>query len=726
MSRKQTPVLAAETNAAAAHPIWKGWLALLLAGLLITGGFLLPGGGLAVAAETAEITAAINFGADAVTVSGSDSVTVVETAVTISAPGTYVLSGTCPDGQVTVAKNSGQVQLVLQGLELTCTTYCPLETKGGDTVVTITTAAGTVNTLSDTDRGEEKPKSAINASKAITLTGEGTLIVNGNNKNGIKSDTDVTVAGGTLQVNAKDNGISADNLLTVTGGIITVRSQGGDALCAKPDALTEETAGRIVISGGTLDLQADQDGIQAENEMTISGGKLTIRTGEGYTDTGFDSNTESAKGLKVSHEALETDTVEAANSLVITGGTFNLDCADDALHTDGYITITGGKFTIYTGDDGAHADTSLIIGEEGADDTSLFLEVCASYEGLEAGTVYLYAGTVKVTASDDGINSAGGSDTGEAMGGFNPGGGRPGRPGQSAGTSASSSDYQILIYGGYIYVNANGDGLDSNGNLTISGGTCVVFGQAANGENPPFDCDGTFTITGGTVFGAGSRGMASNPSSGSQSYVTSSSNITSGKTIHILDASGNQVFSWKAIKNVNYVLYSPAVSGYQITFDDAAWTQPAILDAPADPEDGGDSAQPTDPTDPDGGDASQPTDPTDPDSSDASQPTDPTDPDSSDSSPSTEPTAPDGTDPDPTQPTNPTDPDGGNPADPQSPLLGDMNEDGNLSVTDVVLLRKAILHGNQDPSDLAKGDMNRDSQLSVTDVVLLRKAILQG
>jgi hypothetical protein len=561
----------------------------------------------------------VSFTDSAITWEGAYTVSTSGTVLTISTAGTYVLSGSCADGYITVAKGAGAVNLVFNGLTLSCSTYCPIETKGGTTVVTFTTLAGTTNTLSDTNRAEAKPKSAINASKAIYFDGAGTLIVNGNNKNGIKSDDCVTINSGTVTVNSIDTGIAADNVLTINGGTVTVSTTNGDCIKSNPDAVTTDTAGDVVLTGGTISataavtdgiqalhnltisggsitvvaaddgiqadnlltisggtvnvtaaagdgirsnptsltattagdvvisagsitVAADHDGIQAADQMTISGGTFNITTGLGYTDAGFNPDTESAKGLKVSHTAVTTDTVTSKNTLTVSGGTFTLNCADDAVHTDAYIYLTGGSFTIRTKDDGVHADTSLFVGAENGANSALTVNVLASYEGLEAGTVYIYSGDIDVAASDDGINAAGGSDS-SGTGGtdpFNPGGGGGGGGGFNPG--GNTSNYQIFVYGGDIYVNCEGDGLDSNGNMTISGGKLVVFSQAAGGDNAPYDTDGTFTVSGGTVFGAGSSQMAETPST-TQGYVTSRSSIASGKTINVKNASGTTIYN---------------------------------------------------------------------------------------------------------------------------------------------------------------------------------------
>jgi hypothetical protein len=498
------------------------------------------------------------------------------TAVTISAAGTYVFSGSCSDGSIKVAKGSGDVTIVLNGLDLTALAEgtVPISLKGGSTNVTITLVDGKENRLEDAVHGDETPKSVINASKNVTINGTGTLNVFGNHKNGIKTDADLTIESGVkLNVTAVDNGISADNSITIDGGTVNVNAK-GDGIVSSPDVNDDGSLskdGNIIINGGDITIDATEDGIQADNELTINGGTFDITCNGGYT-TKLTSSTSSCKGLK------------GASMITVNDGTFTINAADDAIHGNGYVYLLGGDFKIATGDDGAHADTSLIIGEEEGSDDALNIQVTQSYEGLEAGTVYMYSGNVSVVSSDDGVNAAGGSSNGSGGNtgdSFNPGGGFGGGPGGRPGSSnnwgnssSSTGDYSLNIYGGNLTVNAEGDGLDSNGALTISGGNVVVFGADCKGsgsDNSALDCDGTLQITGGTVLAAGSSQMANVPSNGGQTYLLKKgTNVSSGKAINVVDSEGNAIYSVVTPKNVNHIIYSSPdiTSSYSIQITD--------------------------------------------------------------------------------------------------------------------------------------------------------------
>ncbi len=504
----------------------------------------------AVAVSFSETGASLTGTAAGIAVSGS--------TVTISAAGTYLFSGSCSNGNILVAKDAGAVQLVLDGLDLTSTTTAPIQTKGGTNVVTITAAEGTQNTLADTDRSAAKPKAAINADKQLILNGRGELTVTGNNKNGIKTDTDLTISDLTLNVTAADNGLAADDVLTVNSGTLTINAQ-GDALHSSPDSVVAgETSADIVINGGSFDLTAQGDGIAADHDLAIYGGSFGVTTNGGYTTT-LATDADSCKGFK------------GTNSIVILGGTFVVNSADDAFHSDAYVYLTAGDFTIQTGDDAVHADTSLIVGTDDTDADALKISITDSYEGLEAGTVYIYSGDISVVSSDDGINAAGDSSTDDDT--FQPGGG--GMPGGPGGNSApggtdsqipdagtTDSPYSINIYGGTILVNVSGDGLDSNGDIEVDGGVVTVWGAASDSQtadNSALDYDGTFTLNGGTILGAGSKQMAETITSAYQTVLTSTATASQGQYIVVTNSDSKVVACIKVIKAINHITYSSAL-----------------------------------------------------------------------------------------------------------------------------------------------------------------------
>lgn len=414
------------------------------------------------------------------------------TDVSITAAGTYVFSGDCDNGSITVKKGVTGVTIVLNDLTLTNDDSAAI-TLNKTAEASLIAAAGTTNTVADTEgSSDENAAVKVKSGAALAIGGTGTLTVDGNAKNGIKGAADavITVAEVKLNINAADDGLSCDDELNITGGTLSITA-GGDAVKASPDTGDTEnpdttSLGNVTISGGTLTLNAAADGIQADGDLTISGGTFHVKTNGGHT-TALTDDSASCKGFK------------AGGALTVAGGTVNVDSADDALHANTDVTISGGTLTLATGDDGVHADNDLVIGARGASSTSTpRINITASYEGLEGTTVTVYSGDIDVAASDDGVNAA------------------------SSTLGEHSDKYAISIAGGDLYIDAGSDGLDSNNDINITGGKVEVYGADAM-MDAAIDYDGTFTLSGGTLFGAGME-----PSAGTQAYIAVGETSPSG------------------------------------------------------------------------------------------------------------------------------------------------------------------------------------------------------
>lgn len=414
------------------------------------------------------------------------------TDVSITAAGTYVFSGDCDNGSITVKKGVTGVTIVLNGLTLTNDDSAAI-TLNKTAEASLIAAAGTTNTVADTEgSSDENAAVKVKSGAALAIGGTGTLTVDGNAKNGIKgaADAAITVAEVKLNINAADDGLSCDDELNITGGTLSITA-GGDAVKASPDTGDTEnpdttSLGNVTISGGMLTLNATEDGIQADGDLTISGGTFHVKTNGGHT-TALTDDSASCKGFK------------AGGALTVTGGTLTVDSADDALHASTDVTISGGTLTLAAGDDAVHADNDLVIGAKGASSTSTpRINITASYEGMEGTTVTVYSGDIDVVASDDGANAAN-STLGER-----------------------SDKYAISIAGGDLYIDAGSDGLDSNNDISMTGGKVEVYGADAM-MDAAIDYDGTFTLSGGTLFGAGME-----PSAGTQAYIAVGETSPSG------------------------------------------------------------------------------------------------------------------------------------------------------------------------------------------------------
>lgn len=264
--------------------------------------------------------------------------------------------------------------------------------------------------------------------------------------------------------------------------------------------------------------------VEIENANADTSVTVTYDEDDYYSDW---KDEESAKGIKASAD------------IIINGGAFNIDSSDDSIHSNNSITIVEGEISITSGDDGIHADSSISI--EGGK-----INIIKSYEGIESAVVTVSAGDIHVAASDDGINIAGGND----------GSSINGRPGQN--DFSTSNNYKLNISGGYIVVDAAGDGLDANGSIYMSGGTVLVNGPTSNG-NGSLDYDAAFEMTGGFLVAAGSSGMAQAASEQSTQYsvlMTYSQAQQAGTMVCITDNDGNTIVAFKPQKEYQAVFIS--------------------------------------------------------------------------------------------------------------------------------------------------------------------------
>ena len=477
---------------------------------------------------------------DATTSSDSENVSVFtennQTIVKITAGGTYVLSGKLSDGQIYVEAGENQVRLIFNGIDVTCSDNAPVYLNNGKKVV-ITVACGTVNKLADTDNyskastetdettGEVsyEPNGALFSKKSLTINGSGTLEIDGNFNNGLSCKDELKIINAELKVEAVNNGIKGNDLVVIRNANITVDSEGDGIKSSKEN---DAKKGFVCICGGKIVVNSREDGIQAVTTVAIYDGSVLVNA--------------SLKGIK------------SDNAMLIAGGTVDvMSSSDDTLHANDFLDIIGGVITLSAKDDGIHADNKICIK---AGDIS----VTRSYEGIEACVINVEGGNVSVVASDDGFNASNGTG-GMGMGG--PGGmGRPGSWGSagSVGSTGSAATCELNISGGNIFVDASGDGLDSNGNMTISGGTTVVHGPT-NGGNGILDSgDGGYQIlvTGGTLIGAGTSNMLETPSTNSTQCTVVATLNSSMNELAIVNSDGETIIRFEPEKQYQAVIIS--------------------------------------------------------------------------------------------------------------------------------------------------------------------------
>lgn len=465
-----------------------------------------------------------------------DGVSVEDQTVTITQAGTYVVSGSLSNGQLVVNVNKEEkVHLIFAGVTITNEDGATVVIEQAEKVIT-TLASDTTNTLTDGSsytlaEGETEPDAAFYSKEDLSINGDGTLVITGNYSNGLRSKDDLVLAGGTIEITAKNNAIKGKDSVSILAGNYTLNTTEGDGIQANNTEDAEK--GYVAIDGGTFTIQSGRDGIQAETNLSIQSADITIKTADGAQSQSLVTD-ESYKGLK------------AGGVMTISSGTFTIDSADDSLHANDTINIAGGTITASSGDDGIHADNELTIS-----DGTISIE--ESYEGLEASVITIAGGTTHVVASDDGINAGGGSDTDETTGQF----GQDSFGGGPGGGDTADDSKQITITGGTLVIDAEGDGLDSNGNVTMSDGVVIVNGPTTGG-NGALDYNGTFELTGGVLLAAGTTDMAMNVSGGSQQSIGISFDQTqSAETLVTLkDSQGQTILSYAPSKSYQHVVLS--------------------------------------------------------------------------------------------------------------------------------------------------------------------------
>lgn len=502
--------------------------------------------------------------------SNGSGVSINNATVTISKEGCYLISGELEDGQIIVdAGDSDKVQLVLDNASIHCSTGSAILVRNADNVK-VTLAADSENELSDgteyqTDN--DNPDAALCSKDDLVINGSGSLTVQGNYKHGIAGNDDLVITGGRLTVNSLSHALRGKDSVAILDGTFVLTSQKDGIQASNTE---DSTKGWVQIDGGNFTIQSSGDGIQAETNLSIYDGSFTITSGGGavngadhtenrgggfgrpggnrpdsangqtspemssqpaecgqtpsempsqpaegeqsssgnesdYSELIFDPDDFDDTSTDDSDTTVSTKGIKAGNALLIQQGTFVIDSADDAIHSNYSVTIDGGSFQLSSGDDGIHAEAYLNI--NGGTTT-----IAESYEGLEAAQIHISGGTTQVFSSDDGLNATGGSsfelvdgllvlkdisssDTEQTFCG-------------RGGMFEVEDNCDITISGGNLTVTtSNGDGIDSNGSLNVSGGTVLVFGSSSGGEGA-LDYTGSSSISGGTLVALGSSGMA--------------------------------------------------------------------------------------------------------------------------------------------------------------------------------------------------------------------------
>lgn len=506
---------------------------------------------------------------DTINVNGSGA-TANKNKVTITSAGTYSIKGTLTDGQIIVnAGDKDKVYIILNGVNITCSNNSPIYVMNSDKAV-ISLADSTKNYIKDgasyvfENSSDDEPNAAIFSKDDLTFIGKGSLTVDANYNNGIRSKDDLKIESGNITVNSKGDGLRGKDSVVITDGTITINS-GEDGV--KSDNAEDSKKGYVLIEGGKFNITAGQDGIQGETNALVKNGIVTITSGGGSKNTvakkgdmnqpgmmrkGYNSEiTETTKLITdndtESDESTSAKGIKAGVNIVIENGTFNIDSSEDAMHSNNNLVINNGNFNISSGDDGIHSDSTLTINKG-------TITIKKSYEGIESETITINDGNINLLANDDGLNASGGNDSSGVDGNVThsaPSKTDGGAPNSSSGTGV------ININGGYINVNAAGDGIDANGSIYMKNGTVVVNGPTNDG-NGSLDYDGKFEVAGGVLISAGSLGMAQAPSlSSTQNSIKVNLSSQSANTlVHIESEAGENILTFAPSKEYASVIVS--------------------------------------------------------------------------------------------------------------------------------------------------------------------------
>ncbi len=296
---------------------------------------------------------------------------------------------------------------------------------------------------------------------ALTITGAGTYVLSG------------SCANGSVKVKKGVTGVRL-----VLSSLHLSSESTAPILCGKGTQVTIEAAAGTESTLADTEKNSDGSGnVDAENAVIkCKDGSAVVLCGSGTLNLQANGK----NGIKSG--ASTTEDGDAA--LTIRDLTLNIDApVNDAINAEAALAVESGSLTISAADDALHCDCTLTIGAEGTDGPDIMVASC--YEGLEGAAVNVLSGNISILSTDDCINAANSDLTGY--------------------------DFALNISGGTIVACSDtGDGFDSNGDLTISGGTVTVW-TGSTADNEPLDADGKITVSGGTVLAAGgSSGMGMN------------------------------------------------------------------------------------------------------------------------------------------------------------------------------------------------------------------------
>lgn len=452
--------------------------------------------------------------------------------VTITAGGTYVLTGQISAGQVVVNADDEKVQLVLDGVSVTSSDSAAILVRAAKKVW-LTLADGTQNELATSGSFAEDNEYSIDGAvwckSDLTINGTGALTVSSAEGHGIVCKDELALVSGDVEVEAARHAVQAQDAACVVAGTWSLTA-GADGIHCGDDEDAEK--GSVLIVGGTVSIDAGSDGVDVANVLEVDGGEVTVSAAD--------------------------DGLHSERALQVDGGTVTVAKSYEGLEGS-TVTVNGGVIDATSSDDGVNA-----AGDPTGDSSAEVTGVGAS--GPEAAGEQPEAAGEQPEAAANG----GQAPTGDGQAPADAGGQAP----AAGGGMDYDSTAQVTINGGKLTIQAGGDGVDSNGDLTVTGGETYVFGPVSDGDGS-LDFAGTGTITDGVVICAGSSGMAQNFGDAStQGSMLASASGQAGDVIQLADEDGNVLASCEARTSYSCVLVSaPGVESgktYTLSCGDAS------------------------------------------------------------------------------------------------------------------------------------------------------------
>lgn len=482
------------------------------------------------------------------TVSGSG-VKADGSTITITEEGVYIVSGTLEDGQIIVdASDSDKVQIVLDGVHINCKTNAAIYVREADKVF-ITLAENSSNTLGGgneyTQIDDNTVDGVIFSKSNLVCNGTGSLTIEADYKHGIVSKDDLVITGGTYKIAAADNGITAKDQIKILNGSFDIDAANSAVKAKNTD---DAELGNIYIAGGIFTIEAEQDGFHATGSIVVDDGTITVNSG----DDGFHAELDTVIHggtilVEKSNEGLE------GKRVVVNGGDITINASDDGINAansgdDGVNAINPGANAVGSGDDDSNAassnnDSSAAVNS--GDDGSISGEA----DGKEPQQMPPDTENGSDMQPSQDFDPENAPSDGNAPQNFDPGnapsdGDAPQKM-QGGPGGGGNSELYIKITGGTLTVSADGDGLDSNGGLLVTGGTTIVYGPTSDGDSA-LDYDGSAIATGGTLAAIGSAGMTESFSEDSTQPVITyycTETQSAATTITLTDSDGSALFT---------------------------------------------------------------------------------------------------------------------------------------------------------------------------------------